>query len=447
MSSFSKKDQNKAIFSVKKDSQGNIIVSQAAGKNGGEIRGSILRTNQGKPYLVPGYGILIQSGSNVGDPGPGQITLAFDLDGIKDDIEKIVVASGISGMTGPQGPTGQTGPQGPAGDTGEDGPPGEEGASITDIIDNGDGTLQIEYGDGGTVTTSDLSGAPGTSISTVAIDPPTGELTITLTDGTPLNAGVVVGTDGNDGTSVDSATINGSDELVFTLVDYTGATSEENVGNVMGPAGLNGLGWTGGSYNASTGIVSFASADGLDFSTADLRGDPGTGWQSGDSFVYYVPIIASSVTITVPAGSAEGTNYFTVGETGFHLSDYNITSATQTLTWDLMAKAKITADGVDQFVNMNIKLQYFDEDGGAWVDSASGYYFNASPLTTASTAIAEFGMSFIAEDGADPLDDHPTQWRVRFLVDGEDLDGDVIVDEEFTATIHMARIKVKYTVP
>ena len=115
MSSFTKKDQNKAIFTTKKDSQGNIIVSQAAGQNGGEIRGSILRTNQGKPYLVPGYGMLGQSGSNVGDPGPGQITVAFDLDSVKNDIENIVVASGISGMTGPKGPAGTSGAQGPPG--------------------------------------------------------------------------------------------------------------------------------------------------------------------------------------------------------------------------------------------------------------------------------------------------------------------------------------------
>ena len=31
------------------------------------------------------------------------------------------------------------------------------------------------------------------------------------------------------------------------------------------------LGFTGGSYNSSTGIVSFASNDGLGFSTGDLR--------------------------------------------------------------------------------------------------------------------------------------------------------------------------------
>jgi len=44
-----------------------------------------------------------------------------------------------------------------------------------------------------------------------------------------------------------------------------------------GPAGADGLGWTGGSYNPTTGIVTFTSDDGLGFVTGDLRGADGTG--------------------------------------------------------------------------------------------------------------------------------------------------------------------------
>jgi hypothetical protein len=39
--------------------------------------------------------------------------------------------------------------------------------------------------------------------------------------------------------------------------------------------GADGLGWTGGSYNAGTGVVEFTSTDGLGFVTGDLRGAPG----------------------------------------------------------------------------------------------------------------------------------------------------------------------------
>lgn len=41
---------------------------------------------------------------------------------------------------------------------------------------------------------------------------------------------------------------------------------------ITGVTGPKGLGWTGGSYDGSTGIVTFTSDDGLGFSTGDLRG-------------------------------------------------------------------------------------------------------------------------------------------------------------------------------
>jgi len=43
-----------------------------------------------------------------------------------------------------------------------------------------------------------------------------------------------------------------------------------------GAAGADGLGFTGGSYNASTGVVTFTSDDGLGFTTGDLRGATGS---------------------------------------------------------------------------------------------------------------------------------------------------------------------------
>lgn len=39
-----------------------------------------------------------------------------------------------------------------------------------------------------------------------------------------------------------------------------------------GADGSDGLGWTGGSYDSSTGVVTFTSTDGLGFSTTDIRG-------------------------------------------------------------------------------------------------------------------------------------------------------------------------------
>ena len=45
--------------------------------------------------------------------------------------------------------------------------------------------------------------------------------------------------------------------------------------------GEDGKGWTGGSYDSGTGIVTFTSDDGLGFSTTDLRGADGLGFTGG----------------------------------------------------------------------------------------------------------------------------------------------------------------------
>jgi hypothetical protein len=50
---------------------------------------------------------------------------------------------------------------------------------------------------------------------------------------------------------------------------------------INGVDGTDGLGWTGGSYNSSTGQVTFTSTDGLGFVTGDLRGADGTDGTNG----------------------------------------------------------------------------------------------------------------------------------------------------------------------
>ena len=64
----------------------------------------------------------------------------------------------VQGADGIQGPQGQQGEQGIPGADGAD---GADGAGITNVVDNGDGTLTISYGDGGSVVSSDLTGPQG----------------------------------------------------------------------------------------------------------------------------------------------------------------------------------------------------------------------------------------------------------------------------------------------
>ena len=76
-------------------------------------------------------------------------------------------ATGAQGIQGPAGPTGATGAQGvqgsngAAGAAGTNGTNGTNGVGITSTVDNGDGTFTLNYSDGTSFTTADLTGPQG----------------------------------------------------------------------------------------------------------------------------------------------------------------------------------------------------------------------------------------------------------------------------------------------
>jgi len=74
-----------------------------------------------------------------------------------------VGATGPQGLQGIQGATGPQGIQGVAGPTGATGPSGADGVGITSTVDNGDGTFTLNYSDGSSFTTSNLTGPSGAS--------------------------------------------------------------------------------------------------------------------------------------------------------------------------------------------------------------------------------------------------------------------------------------------
>jgi hypothetical protein len=72
---------------------------------------------------------------------------------------------------------------------------------------------------------------------------------------------------------------------VFDTGDSRGGKGDKGDKGDDGDNGTNGKGWTSGSYNATTGIVSFASNDaGYAFTTGDLRGAKGLGFKTGSSY-------------------------------------------------------------------------------------------------------------------------------------------------------------------
>ena len=59
----------------------------------------------------------------------------------------------------------------------------------------------------------------------------------------------------------------------WVAAEMTGGST--GVGYSLPTQGTAGDGWTGASYSASTGVITFTSNDGLGFSTGDLRGPTG----------------------------------------------------------------------------------------------------------------------------------------------------------------------------
>ncbi len=91
-----------------------------------------------------------------------------------------------------------------------------------------------------------------------------------------------------------------------TLVEVSGGSSD---GGGTGADGADGKGWTGGTYDAATGVVTFTSDDGLEFTTGDLRGIDGIDGSDGN--MWHVGSGAPDASIGEPG------DYYLDGEAGW----------------------------------------------------------------------------------------------------------------------------------
>lgn len=123
------------------------------------------------------------------------------------------------------------------------------------------------------------------------------------------------GTPGNHGKEVEIQVAGDPAYIQWRLGDSGGWTNLIAVSALKGDKGDkgsdgdDGKGWTSGSYDAGTGKVTFASADGLGFSTGDLRGAAGadgTKWFFGSG----VPgVVSGSKVGDVYMDTTDGTYY------------------------------------------------------------------------------------------------------------------------------------------
>ena len=199
---------------------------------------------------------------------------------------------GIQGVKGDDGADGTNGTNGIDGTNGTNGTDGNDGTNGTDGLgftggnyNVGTGVVTFTSNDGLGFATGDLRGANGSNGTdgTDGTDGANGE------DGTN-------GTDGTDGLgftggSYDSGsgvvTFTSDDGLGFATTDLRGSNGTDGTdGNdgadgTNGTNGIDGLGFTGGSYDSGSGVVTFTSDDGLGFATSDLRGANGTNGNDG----------------------------------------------------------------------------------------------------------------------------------------------------------------------
>lgn len=148
------------------------------------------------------------------------------------------------------------------------------GLDGTDGVDGTDGTIFTSAKIvGGVLTLVDSTGAEMSagsvnqvSVTGASIDQITGDLTLTLSDSTTINAGQVRGTDGVDGIGVSGAYMLAG-ELYFTFDDP--AVADVNVGSVMAPVETD-------AVMDLNNELTITLSDGQTFPLGSVRGADGT---------------------------------------------------------------------------------------------------------------------------------------------------------------------------
>ncbi|NJB38190.1 hypothetical protein HCO57_16435, partial [Croceivirga sp. JEA036] len=305
-------------ITVTNDGNGNFTVDYVDGDNDdqneielptGGVNGQVLSTDGSGNYswVNPDSGPQGPAGTDGADGNgiastvdnnDGTFTLNY-TDGTSFTTSDLTGPQGTQGPAGNDGADGAVGPQGPQGPAGADGANGTDGNGIASTVDNNDGTFTLNYTDGTSFTTSDLTGPQGAqgpagndgADGAVGPQGPAGADGANGVDGN----GIASTVDNNDGTF----TLNYTDGTSFTTSDLTGPQGTQGpAGNdgadgavgpqgPQGPAGADGANGADGNGIASTvdnndGTFTLNYTDGTSFTTSDLTGPQGAQGPAGN---------------------------------------------------------------------------------------------------------------------------------------------------------------------
>lgn len=174
-----------------------------------------------------------------------------------------------------------------------------------------------------------------------------------------------------------------------------GIQGETGPQGIQGIQGEQGLGFTGGSYNSSTGVVTFTSDDGLGFVTGDLRGAGDLQSTNNLSDLDDIPTARTNLGLG-SAATTDSTNYATAAQGA--LADTAIQSA------DLIA-ADVSYDNTDSNLDATNVKASLDELDLKKVDRSEMIGTLVQYSTDSSSGIStNFGTPYLAVNSLDASD-------------------------------------------
>lgn len=168
-------------------------------------------------------------------------------------------------------------------------------------------------------------------------------------------------------------------------------TSNDGLGFSTGDLrGTDGLGFTGGSYDGGTGVVTFTSDDGLGFSTGDLRGADGltVNWQ-GDWALSTAYALNDSV-------AHNGNSYICIQAHTSSATDEPGVGANTATYWGVLAEKGADGAGTGTVTSVDVA-------GGTGITSSGGPVTSSGTITVALNAASQASLA-LADSAAQEAD-------------------------------------------